>query len=1313
MIWICSFVGVAQPMTEVRIVKEDQQSVELEFKPHITALQIRGTQGTIFTRYSFYESQTSYDSSGRVDFRRTLLLLLPSPQYSLQVLDGDFTIQDSIKLLPQPTRISREDLGISEVYDDSSYNKVSDLLNQNILADFGQIGKYYTGYIGPLQFHPIQAIAKGKVRIYSRIVVRITFNQALPLGLSSSSILKGDWRQTTQTSQFLKQNIQQATLGDSPLAQGDWYRLDIQDAGMYKLDYNYFQRMNIAVSNINSVRIFGNGGQVIPDNISEVHPDSLVEISRLVVDNNGNGVFDSDDYILFYGRGVMGWNYRGSNIFEHYINPYTSTNFYFLTVTNGTGKLMDTVSAAAVSSPTLQPANFQEKIFVEEERFNLLNSGRQWVGRLFSGTGNAETYSQPLPGLVSTSPISYKFRFVHRSTTSDYMNIYENDQLLLSGYMYAFYTTDENSKYAEAQGMSASRTGGVPNNLSNVRMQLGSTNQDAKAWLDWMEIYYQRKFEATNDVLIYTTPDASGIIQYTISNFSGGVRAFDVTDHGNIKELKFSSTDSTTCVMQIQQTTGSVRQIAVIGRNGIKTVPNALRIGNTINLHSPLKQYDFIIISPPEFLSEANRLAAYRESHDTLRTLVVDINQIYSEFSGGLVDPLAIREFLRYARTKWTAPAPQFVLLFGWGHCDYKNISTSQRNWIPPYETLESLDAFYSYPTDDKFVMLNLPGETYSYAIGRIPARSVQEASIVVSKIISYENNAPVDPWRNRMTYVADDGKTSQGDDGNQYTVDSDNLAEIYTPKSCEKNKIYLVEYPTVISMSGRRKPTVNTAIVDAFNQGTLIVNFIGHGNDRIWTHEAVFTREEDLPQLSNKNRLSLVVASTCSYGRYDNPNILSGAEQLVTMDQGGAVASLATARSVNNGPNVSLNNSLFVRLFTKDSDGKNPRVGAALQLAKIANNNSNTQKFHLFGDPTLRLLIPENVSSIDSVNGNSTDGATVKIQSLSNVIIKGTMKNNQGTPLTSFQGKGILQLFDSQREMNIQDGIDLFTFKVNGSLLYRGSVTVNNGQFTCLVPIPKDVTFGNKSRISLYAWNEKTDGVGYTENIMVNGIDSTAAVDSLGPQIAVYLDDLNFRAGDIVKSNPTLIVRLSDASGINTSTVGVGHQISASLNNAERTYDLSNYYQSDLDTYTSGEARYTLRDLSDGKYSLKVKAWDIQNNSSESETYFEVHTSSEDMALLNMMNYPNPFSSTTTFFFQRNAIDPINVEIKIYSIAGRLIVNLEALNVTERSVRIPWDGTDREGASLANGLYLYKVKIQGLNDQRTNETIGKLVIMR
>ena len=1029
----------AQQLTDIRILQEDRQSVVLEFAPRINAEHVSGIRGGVFTRFRFFESQTIFDSTGQADFLRNILLLLPSKRFSVQVVSSEFQVRDSVKLLPKPTIQSLKDFGFHEIYDDTKFVQVPRPPSQQPLAEIVRAGKTSIGFIGTLLLHPVQVIDEEKVRLYSRIVVRIEFKDVFPDGMRSTCLLRGELPQKAQRSRTVQTGFRKTSAGDSTFAQGDWYRIDVTDAGMYKLDYTYLHNSNIPITDVNSIRIFGNSGLVIPDNNTDPRPDSLVEIPRLVVRKNIGGT-DTADYVVFYGRGVKGWRYNAAGkSFQHYTNPYTDKNCYFFNVSPSSGRPMDSIVSANPGSVSEQ--YFQEKIFVDTSRTNLLGSGRRWFGKKFTATDNTDTYYNSLPGIVSNSQLRYSFNFIRRSATDDILSLYESGTLLQQMTIQNSVLWDgtlgdgEQTQYAEDVPVTV--TGGVPKsnpNSSVVKIQVATTNQDSDTWLDWMEIYYQRKFEALNDALLFTTTDAAGSVQYTVSNLSSDVRAFDVTDHSSVKQIKFNQTGSS-CTFQLQQASGVVREIAVVGKNGYSTPSAAVKIEKfTPNtLRDVQDQIDFIIISPndKDFLSEANRLKDHRQLHDSLNTLVVNIQQIYNEFSGGLPDPLSIREFLRYTQNNWADPKPRYVLLFGSGHYDYKNISSGQRNWIPPYETEESFATVLSSPSDDKFIMLD-PSDSYALAIGRLPVRSSKDAAIAVDKIISYETTSPLDPWRNRITFVADDGKTSVGDDGSLYTDHSEEISEFDALKSFEKNKIYIVEYPSVNSAGGRRKPDANKAIVNAINAGTVITNYIGHGNEQVWAHEWIFVREDNLPQLFNKDRLTFLMTATCSYGWYDNPNEVSSAEQLVTREQGGAIADVSAARVVYDTPNYSLNVSLINYLLQRNSAGQYPRIGDAYLLAKSSNTDrDNTHKFHLFGDPTVRLLMPKNTATVDSINGSGISSAdTIKIKSLGHARIAGTVKQNN-VLMSSFNGTGTLQLFDSQKDISIPDGIALFRFKV------------------------------------------------------------------------------------------------------------------------------------------------------------------------------------------------------------------------------------------------------------------------------------------
>ena len=385
-------------------------------------------------------------------------------------------------------------------------------------------------------------------------------------------------------------------------------------------------------------------------------------------------------------------------------------------------------------------------------------------------------------------------------------------------------------------------------------------------------------------------------------------------------------------------------------------------------------------------------------------------------------------------------------------------------------------------------------------------------------------------------------------------------------------------------------------------------------------------------------------------------------------------------------------------------------RVGDAFFAMKQVRYATNDQKYHLLGDPTSRLARPQGAAAVDSVNGLSTSNIAV-IPSLGRAAVAGSVRNGLGALRTDFNGSGLLELFDSKRFVTVPEWGG-YAFEVQGSALYRGEVSVTGGMFQAQVPVPKDVTFGSRARLALYATSGTTDAVGVTEQVTIFGTDSTATADTTGPVISIAVGADEFRPGDVVPPDPLLIVRLSDASGVNTSTVGIGHRLEAELTEDGRVIGLGEVYRGDLDTYQSGRAVTQQTGLSEGRHAVRVRAWDIRNNSSSAETVFEVRAGS-DVDLFQVTNYPNPMTDGTVFTFQRTSGTAVSVEVRVYTVAGRLVQRLEVAHVADLVVRVPWDGRDREGASLANGVYLYKVIAQTLDRSRSQEYIGKLAVVR
>ena len=1311
------------PFRDVQILQSDDRGITLEFKPQYFRPDsiLIGTR--TYTDYNFFCCiSQGWEGIGHPNLKyRSFSVALPSEAgNSVDVIGAEYEDTRNVVILPVPKLVrDGAGIGVGRVYEeDAEAYRVNQLVPPSTV-EFGAVGQTRSMIVGDLRVFPIQYNpASGTVRRYTKIVIRVNFGASAGRvgGVGEDVLLESsviNYENAKQWAPQLRRVAGTKGIINSVLASGDWYRIEVKDDGIYRLNASALTTAGINVNQIDprTIKIFGNGGlELLQDNTAP-RPVDLVE-NAIFISGESDGKFDSDDFILFYGRSVRGWKYNpATKSFSHYLNHYSESNYYWLTYGGTQGRRM--TSLQSLNDPTpLTPQKFVGKLVLEEEKYKTaVNSGLDWFGQSFDAKNPVAVFANKLDGLVTTDAIRYRFVLVSQSSTYADFRLEDNGVTLgtvfippVNGTLYDFYA--RKSDVASFQ-----RAGDIPDSRSLVRITYEG-NSSSVGWLDWMEIFYSHDFSAVNDFLSFTSPDTNAVIQYNLGNFStSSILAFDVTDLLNPRLISDPLISGGGLHFQARQTGGSVSKYIAVGPNGYKAPVGIQKMGNS-NLHGFADGADFVIITHSDFLAQAQRLKAYREQAgpDRLTTIVVNVQDIYNEFAGGLFDPTAIRDYLKYAFENWNLK-PRYLLLFGGGNYDYKNITTQLKNWIPPYETLETLDQLDSYCTDDYFGQIVANDPRVDLAIGRIPVQSADEARVVVDKIIAYEQSSPFDAWRNRITYVADDGPAGAGtDDGDIHTAQAEDLAENFTPIDFEKSKIYIVEYPSIFTADGRRKPDAAKTIVDQINNGTLIINWTGHGNPQVWAHEHVFERETTIPQLVNKDRLTFVSAATCDFGRFDNPIERSSTELLLIRENGGSIGTLSSGRAAFSDQNALFNDDFYSYLLQRNAQGKLTRLGDAIFSTKQARYQSNDQKFHLFGDPTLRLIAPTYRASLDTINGRPTT-AVDTLRALGVGRLGGSIQKLDGSAWSDYSGKALLTVYDSRKEITVPDWFG-FTFTVPGGVIYRGESTITNGKFNPTFYVPKDISYeNNQGRISVYFSNANSDGAGYTENVIFGGADSTAPQDVQGPTISIYLDSRNFRAGDVVGENPLLLLDYFDEHGINTASGGIGHRLEAWIDGQPTAIDLTDFYKGKVDSYQEGSVEYRLASLVDGQHELKAKAWDIYNNSSTSQTTFVVATTS-DLHISNVFNYPNPFARSTTFTFQQNQSMPINVEIKIYTLAGRLVKVLRAPSIADPFVRIPWDGRDEDGDVLANGVYLYRVVAHTVDGGKSTETLGKLSVL-
>jgi hypothetical protein len=1346
---------INQPISDYKIIASNNSYIEIEFNPFYHKGEKINYNGQEYTIISFENAiQYGLGYVGQPDLRmRAFPVIFPSMNNNtITVTDYEINNFKGVTIAPvanikfrDPNK--RDFTNFERVYDKNEKiysankffpEKIAEISNIGVVRDLLQ----GTVVIHPVQYNPVT----GEVRQYMRIRVRITFGQAPVMlnkprtrqenfllgGIGINSDIALNWMNPA----LLNYKFQLPT--NSVMTTGDWYRIEIKDngtgnsEGMYKLTKTFLEGAGINFSGMDprTIKMYGNGGYLLSEDFNLPRPGDLQEM-KIYIEGENDGSFDANDYILFYGRSVHNWTYdTTSGYYSHYLNYYTNSNYYWICVnTPNNGIRMNLVPSQNSPNPIV-PTSTLEKLFYEPEVNNLLNEGNLWLSER-KGNGQAFTWGNTLTGLEDNSDIFYRLRVASRvlGPYTGYCpwNIYfllreeystMSDIRLNMECVYPGFEQWIDAKLTQFTLNSSQKTNG---NQSLLKATFYHDAPDGDGYFDWMEIQYKRRLNSySGDAARFNSINAQGTVEYNVGNFSNtSVRVFDVTNHNDVFMIQPVSITTDDVKFRVDQQQNSIRKFSVNGLNGYK-VPAGIsqKFANQNYRNGFTEGASLMIITHKDFMAAAQRLKQKREEGGPsnpkyIKTYIFETEKIYNEFSGGLLDPVALRDFVKLAYETW-AIKPVYVCLFGDGDLDYKNILNNNTNWVPPFEKTDpEIHQVLGYTSDDFFV--NVSGTFYDppdLAVGRIPCSSLDEAHGYVDKLDCYENPEYDGYWKNRCVYVADDGITTGGPEGTVHTDQTEDLAENHTPLWFEKIKLYLVLYPTVISAQGRRKPDVNKAIIKNWNDGCLMLNYTGHGSPDVWAHEYVLEKDQVMSQLNNYCKYNFVTIASCDFSKFDNPQIVSGGELFVIHPRKGSIGTFAATRPVYSGLNAMLNNHLWDSLlFRRDTLLLQNTFGAALWHAKLAMDtySDNERKFVLMGDPSLRVQQPRYRSRIDSIAGLSND----TMRALSRIKIYGTVMNPDSSWWNDYNGKIFLKIFDVTRNIQLVDEYgQIFNFKLNGGIIFSGIQNVVNGKWLVEFVVPKDISYLNQNGklINYFYSTTKGDGSSIYTNFIVGGIDPNAPADTVGPRISLYLNTRNFRSGDMVNPDFKLVADLFDESGINT-TGTIGHRIEAILDNDETNkFDVTNFYNSDT-SYKYGSLEYDFNGISEGKHTLSLKAWDTYNNSSEVSIDFVV-SSSGILQVMNVYNFPNPFKNSTWFTFQHNYPDPINVKIKIYTVAGRLIKEINNQGINDKFVAINWSGKDEDGETLGNGIYIYSLTVEAGNGQ-TLTTTSKLAVLK
>ncbi len=1324
------FLKILFATEEIQILESSDHGVTIQFTPIVEKIDTIGLNGEDYYKISVAHT-TFQDNPGEplipVKIIHVGIPLESEAHVRIVSVDSKELIG---KLLPAP-EINHS--GIYKFEPNSLSYKSSSFYPQQITTtdppSFIRDQRVATIRLSALQFSG----GLSRIKIYNKIIIRIEF-----IGKSNSTIdsrnavdnhefYQGVIVNYPQSKKWLRKHTRNLKRPWSSLQNENWYKISIRQEGIYKITGDDLSKIGIDIASIKteSIRIYNNGGRELPRSLAEPRLDSLIENAIRVFDLDNNGWFNSSDFILFYGKSVDNWEpLKGSNSFyQHYINHYTDENVYWLTWDNSSiGKRMENKVSTSFPDLNLAP-DFLGLYYDEDDINNFLHSGLHWFGRLMAGS-TEQGFSVYLPHPSDQeNNVFFRFRGLGLTSGEHRFTIYLNNQFLTG---FSFY--GERLETNEVQKTISLSTNGY----NSLKIIYNGTSSESQVYIDWFEIQYKKQFIAEGNYLIFNQT-ADSPQKYRITNFQEDqIMVYDITDWSDVKLITNAEVSSGNVIF--------VDTVSVFPRHKyIALTPSAYLLPDKIepvrfaNLRSSINGADFIIITHDDFYEAVLPLKQHRETNDSLVTEVIKISDIYHEFSWGMFDPVAIRDFVKFAFHNWI-PTPKYVLLCGDGDYDYKNKKSNlDKNWIPPYETTE-LDENVNRTMDEFFVMVSGDDDKPDLAIGRFPVQTSEETENVVEKIIEYDTTPVWNPsqahsledWRNIVTIVGDDDYHNPDyRDETMHTKDAETIMESYIPNSYNKEKIYLIEYPAIKepSTSGFRKPAATEALIRRINNGTLILNYIGHGAPDIWADERILLESRDFDRIQNQGKLPLWVAATCDFGRFDDPLEQGLAEKLFAAKKRGGIAFLTSARLAYASDNTALNREFYSQLFTYQQS-TTERLGIALIRAKINNySGTNDQKYHLFGDPTMRLAAPDYNAKITSIQPDT-------LKALSEIKVVGQIMK-QNFPSDNLDVKAMFKAFDSKIDKiyTTPNGYQI-RYKSQGKTIFRGSLSIQGGQFEARFIVPKDITYGGRyGRISIYFANEQIHGSGFQDSIPVGG--TSVLQDTESPIIKIGFEGQNFVDGNLVGEKAILQIEISDSiSGVNIAG-DIGHNITMVVDELENEEiiltDLFNYYEGNFkagkilyDFSTYKRSNYDQDNnlieqygLAPGEHTIRIKAWDNFNNSSIATASFTV-VSDEILKITNVFNYPNPFSLTTTFTFTINQ-QPSQLKIKIYTVRGKLIETLDNIPGEAGYNQIYWDGRDRDGDVLANGVYLYKI-IAAAKPQDIilkDEYIGKLVIAR
>lgn len=1076
----------------------------------------------------------------------------------------------------------------------------------------------------------------------------------------------------------------------SVLQSGRFVKIRVSDTGLAYLTYEDLQKAGL---NPAQVRIYGYGGAMLSQNFTQPKIDDLPAVPYYQY-TGADGVFGAGDYIIFYAQGPVKWSYNGSR-FTHTKNTYSNYGYYFLSDDAGEQELI-TIRSSSLT-PTSTSTTYTAHFLHEIDSINVLGAANGG-GQEFYEPITSRNISFPFADIVTTENITIYFDAAAYSPINSQFRLTLNGKQVKSSWIQSIPTNDF---YTKANRTTGTYTFPATDAAKQtILVEYTATNAGAFGYLNYLEATATCNLHFAGRPLPFRYVKNYGKTGATALLLSGATAETQIWNVSDLSDIHAVATTTEGDALRIISSNASLQEFIAFTPTSTTGMMHATVVGSVPNqdLHA-LQNVDMIIITPEAFKSAADRLALAHEAEGLVTEVVTD-QEVYNEFSSGTPDASAYRWLMKMLYDRHLSDpsieAPKHLLLMGDGTFDNRKLlPNSGQNHLLTYQAINSLVETDAYAADDYFTYLDDNAGQTDYdikrsskmriGVGRFPVNSLEEANAMVDKTIHYLQDHQGGSWHNELCFLADDG------DGNEHTKASDMVASSIHASDPRLiiNKIYLDAYSQEIGANGEAYPLAENMFTNFLQRGQLYMNYAGHGGIDGITSEKIITNMK-LRQMMNQNQ-ALWFLATCNFSHWD-AGVTSAGELAVLNPDGGALAVISACRTVYAAPNSALN-KLFCDTLFAHHGGYHMTIGDALRSAKNQRgDDKNKMPYTLLGDPAIRLHYPGNAtihttSSVDTIRAMSLQQIEGEIW-------------DEGALATWFNGPINVRIWDKERDITTLDNDQTdeskkvkYTYKDYPNTIFSGQTQVVDGRFSFTFMVPKDIRYNyGPGRIVYYAYDTLTheEATGLYTDFLIGGSSTVTIVDTVGPQMQLYLDRPSFQDGGKTGERPHLYVELEDEHGINTSGSGIGHDILLTIDNdANRIYTLNDYYTAEENSFRRGTISYILQEQTEGQHSLSVRAWDLLNNSTTRSLSFQV-VKGYDPEIYSVLTYPNPVGlmDELHIVLDYNQTDvPVDATISIYDLSGKLIYRFYEKNATT----IHWNLAD---AHVRAGVYIYNVAL-------------------